>query len=56
MKNSGFSIKAGAFCILSIVGAAVLPTNVMAGDVTLKSADGTVNLTGEFLADRKSVV
>ncbi|UWQ98596.1 substrate-binding domain-containing protein [Rhodobacteraceae bacterium S2214] len=50
MKNSGFSIKAGAFCILSIVGAAVLPTNVMAGDVTLKSADGTVNLTGEFLA------
>lgn len=50
MKNSGFSIKAGAFCMLSIVGAAVLPTNVMADSVTLKSADGTVNLTGEFLS------
>jgi phosphate transport system substrate-binding protein len=50
MKNSGFSIKTGAFCILSIVGAAILPTNVMADNVTLKSADGTVNLTGEFLA------
>ena len=50
MKNKGFSIKTGAFCILSIVGAAVLPTNVLADDVTLKSADGTVNLTGEFLA------
>jgi phosphate transport system substrate-binding protein len=50
MKNTSFSIKTGAFCILSIVGAAVVPTNVLADDVTLKSADGTVNLTGEFLA------
>ena len=49
MKSSSFSIKTGAFCMLSIVGAAVLPTNVMADDVTLKSADGTVNLTGELL-------
>jgi phosphate transport system substrate-binding protein len=49
MKNLGFSIKSGAFCILSIVGVAALPTNVLAADVTLKSADGTVNLTGEFL-------
>ena len=50
MKNTGFSIKAGAFCMLSIVSSVVVPTNVMAQDVTLKSADGTVNLTGEFLA------
>lgn len=50
MKNTGFSIKAGAFCMLSIASSVVFPTNVMAEDVTLKSADGTVNLTGEFLA------
>lgn len=50
MKNKGFSIKTGAFCMISVVVAAALPTNVMADDVTLKSADGTVNLTGEFLA------
>ena len=50
MKNTGFSIKAGAFCMLSIASAVVFPTNVLAEDVTLKSADGTVNLTGEFLA------
>lgn len=50
MKNSSFSIKTGAFCMLSIVGAAVVPTNVLADNITLKSADGTVNLTGEFLA------
>ncbi len=50
MKNKGFSIKAGALCMLSIAAAAAIPTNVMADEVTLKSADGTVNLTGEFLA------
>lgn len=50
MKNAGFSIKTGALCVLSILGASVLPTNVMADTVTLKSADGTVNLTGEFIA------
>ncbi len=50
MKNGGFSIKAGAICILSIASAAVVPTHAFADDVTLKSADGTVNLTGEFLA------
>jgi len=49
MKNKGFSIKAGAFCILSIATAVAVPTNVMAEDVTLKSADVTVNLTGEFI-------
>ena len=50
MRNTGFSIKTGALCMLSIVGASVLPTNVLADTVTLKSADGTVNLTGEFIA------
>ena len=50
MKNKGFSIKAGALCMLSIATAVAIPTNVMAEDVTLKSADGTVNLTGEFIA------
>lgn len=50
MKNKGFSIKAGAFCMLTITAGAVIPTNVLAEDVTLKSADGTVNLTGEFIA------
>lgn len=50
MKNLGFSIKTGTLCMLSIVGASLLPTNVMADTVTLKSADGTVNLTGEFIS------
>ena len=49
MKNTGFSIKAGALCLLSIAGAAALPTNVLAENITLRSSDGTVNLTGEFL-------
>lgn len=49
MKNTGFSFKTGALCLLSIAGVTMLPTNVMAETVTLKSADGTVNLTGEFI-------
>ena len=49
MKNQGFSMKTGALCMLSIIGASMLPTNVLADTVTLKSADGTVNLTGEFI-------
>ena len=50
MKNRGFSFKAGTLCVLAIAGATGLPTNVFADEVTLKSADGTVNLTGEFIA------
>ncbi|MEL6522113.1 MAG: phosphate ABC transporter substrate-binding/OmpA family protein [Pseudomonadota bacterium] len=33
----------------AILGCALLPTAVLADEVTLKSADGTVNLVGEFV-------
>jgi len=58
MKNTGLSLKTGALCFLSVVGTAMLPTNVMAEDVTLRSSDGTVNLTGEFIefADNAYVI
>lgn len=32
-----------------IFGAGMLPTNVLADEVTLKSADGTVNIVGDFV-------
>lgn len=50
MKSAGFSMKAGTLCVLTIASAMALPTNAFADEVTLKSADGTVNLTGEFVA------
>ena len=34
---------------LVLVGAGMLPMSVLADEVTLKSADGTVNLVGEFI-------
>lgn len=34
---------------LVVVGAGMLPMSVLADEVTLKSADGTVNLIGEFI-------
>lgn len=58
MTKSKLTFKTGTLCLLSIMGAAAIPTNVMAEDVTLRSSDGTVNLTGEFLefADNAYVI
>jgi len=39
----------GATRALVMVGAGMLPMSVLAEEVTLKSADGTVNLVGEFI-------
>lgn len=35
---------------LAVAGALIAPTFALADDITLKSADGTVNVVGEFLA------
>ena len=39
----------GAARALVLVGAGMFPMSVLADEVTLKSADGTVNLVGEFI-------
>ena len=44
MSVAGFAMLAGA----------AVPTSVFAAEVTLKSTDGTINLTGEFV-DYKDV-
>lgn len=49
MKFSLNPIKKNAVRAAVIFGAGMLPTNVLAEDVTLKSADGTVNIVGEFV-------
>ena len=49
MKRKTSHLKAGALCLLTLTGAAALPTNVMAENITLRSQDGTIDITGEFL-------
>lgn len=47
LKKSPF--KGGAISALALVAAGFLPTASLAGEVALKSSDGTVNIVGEFV-------
>lgn len=49
MSFDRIKMKKGAARALVVVGAGLLPMSVLADEVTLKSADGTVNLVGEFI-------
>ncbi len=49
MAFNRIRMNKGAARALVLVGAGMLPTSVLADEVTLKSADGTVNIVGEFI-------
>jgi len=49
VKNTLFSSTKTTRCAIAIVGASLLPFNVMADELTLTSPDGTVNLVGELI-------
>lgn len=58
MAFERFNMKKSAMQALVVVAAGTLPMSVLADEVTLKSADGTVNLVGEFVefADNNYVI
>lgn len=47
IKKSAFK-QTSAICALAIAGVVAMPASVFAEQVTLKSADGTVNIVGDF--------
>ncbi|MCB2135838.1 MAG: substrate-binding domain-containing protein [Rhodobacteraceae bacterium] len=49
MKHSKKHRGRNLLCTVALLGAAFVPTQSLADVVTLKSADGTVNLVGEFV-------
>ncbi len=49
MAISTSALKKNTLCAVTLIGASMLPYNVLAQDITLKSADGKVNLVGELV-------
>lgn len=50
MKRTKLSATAGAICALTLTMGATLPSIVQADDVTLRSPDGSISLTGELVS------
>lgn len=50
MLKSSIVKKSGALRAMLLAGAMAVPSMALAGEVTLKSSDGTVNLVGEFVS------
>lgn len=48
MKVSTSTLRTKTLCAVAAIGASLVPYNVLADDVTLKSEDGKVNLVGEL--------